>query len=220
MFSSMLELGELQHQVELRQQAELRALQSQINPHFLFNALNTISGLCLTNPNRAREIILNLAGYFRQTLSINEPFVTLEQEVSNVNNYLAITMARFENAIHVTWDLPENKQALLLPPLILQPLVENAVRHGGTTVDNRWIHIQVTQNARRAYIRVSDKGHGFPPEVLKKLEDPNDPSYSGLFNVRKRLHSIYASQCVFSVESSEQGSTVAFSIPLTAPQPA
>jgi two-component system sensor histidine kinase LytS len=220
MFSSMLELGELQHQVELRQQAELRALQSQINPHFLFNALNTISGLCLTNPNRAREIILNLAGYFRQTLSINEPFVTLEQEVSNVNNYLAITMARFENAVHVTWELPENQQALHLPPLILQPLVENAVRHGGTTVDNRWIHIQVTQNARRAYIRVSDKGHGFPPEVLKKLEDPNDPSYSGLFNVRKRLHSIYASQCVFSVESSEQGSTVAFSIPLTAPQPA
>jgi two-component system sensor histidine kinase LytS len=220
MFSSMLELGELQHQVELRQQAELRALQSQINPHFLFNALNTISGLCLTDPNRAREIMLNLAGYLRQTLTINESFVTLEQELSNVNNYLAIIQARFEDAIHVTWDLPDDRQALRLPPLILQPLVENAVRHGGTTVDNRCIHIQITQDDQRAYIRVSDKGHGFPPQVLEKLQDPNDPSYSGLFNVRKRLRSIYGNQCVFTVDSSDQGSTVAFSIPLTAPQPA
>jgi two-component system sensor histidine kinase LytS len=220
MFSSMLELGELQHQVELRQQAELRALQSQINPHFLFNALNTISGLCLTNPDRAREIILNLAGYFRQTLSLNESSVTLEQELSNVNNYLAITQARFEDAIHVSWELPDDRQSLRLPPLILQPLVENAVRHGGTTVDDRYIHIRITQDDRRASIRVSDKGHGFPPEVLEKLQDPADPSYSGLFNVRKRLRSIYGSQCVFTVESSDQGSTVAFSIPLTMPNAA
>lgn len=81
LFSAMLELGELQHEIELRQQAELRALQSQINPHFLFNALNTISALCLTDPDRARETILVLANYFRQTLSINESFVTLEQRL-------------------------------------------------------------------------------------------------------------------------------------------
>jgi two-component system sensor histidine kinase LytS len=216
----MLELGELQHQVELRQQAELRALQSQINPHFLFNALNTISGLCLTDPDRAREVILNLAGYFRQTLSLNESSVTLEQELSNVNHYLAITQARFENNIHVSWQLPDDRQSLRLPPLILQPLVENAVRHGGTSVDNRYVYIQITQNDRRAYIRVSDRGHGFPPEVLQKLQDPADPSYSGLFNVRKRLRSIYGSQCLFSVESSDHGSTVSFSIPLTMPKAA
>lgn len=87
-FSVMLELGETEHQIALRKQAEFRALQSQINPHFLFNALNTISGLCLTDPDRACQTVLVLANYFRQTLTINEPVVTLEQELSNVDNYL------------------------------------------------------------------------------------------------------------------------------------
>ena len=217
LFSTMLELSELQHQVELRQQAEFRALQSQINPHFLFNALNTISALCTTNPDRAKENILTLANYFRQTLSINEEFVTLKQELSNVDNYLALTKARFEDAIHVSWELPEDLTALQLPPLILQPIVENAIRHGGTTPDNRYVRIQITQDSHRAYIQVSDHGHGFPPQVLEKLRDPADPSYSGLFNVRKRLRSIYGNQCIFQVNSTEHGSTVAFSIPLVMP---
>lgn len=217
LFSAMLELGELQHQVDLRQQAEFRALQSQINPHFLFNALNTISALCLTNPNRARETILVLASYFRQTLSINEPYVTLEQELSNVNNYLALTEARFEGAIHVTRELPHNLTALRLPPLILQPIVENAVRHGGTAVNERHVHIQIRQDEKHAFIRVSDRGRGFPSQILEKLQDSNDPSYSGLFNVRKRLRSIYGDQCIFTIDSSEAGSTVSFSIPLIPP---
>lgn len=219
-FSSMLELGELQHQIDLRQQAEFRALQSQINPHFLFNALNTISALCLTDPDRARETILVLANYFRQTLSINESFVTLEQELANVKNYLILTEARFEDAIHVTWELPEDLTALRLPPLILQPVVENAVRHGGIAVDDRRVHIQIRQDGERAYIRVSDQGHGFPPEVLEKLNDPDDPTYTGLFNVRKRLRSIYGALCVFTIDSTEHGSTVAFSIPLIPPSAA
>lgn len=217
MFSSMLELGEFQHQIDLRQQAEFKALQSQINPHFLFNALNTISALCLTDPDRARETILVLASYFRQTLSINEPFVTLKQELSNVDNYLFLTEARFEDAIHVTRELPDDLNALRLPPLILQPIVENAVRHGGVSVDDRRVHIQIRQDNQRAYIQVSDQGHGFPPQVLAKLQNPEDPTYTGLFNVRKRLRSIYGSQCEFTIYSTEWGSTVSFSIPLVPP---
>ncbi|MDY3282743.1 LytS/YhcK type 5TM receptor domain-containing protein [Dysosmobacter sp.] len=218
LFSSMLELGEFQHQINLRQQAEFRALQSQINPHFLFNALNTISALCLTDPDRARETILVLANYFRQTLSINEPFVTLQQELSNVDNYLLLTEARFEDAIHVTRELPADLTRLKLPPLILQPIVENAVRHGGTAVDDRRVAIRIRQDAERAYISVTDQGHGFPEQVLQKLQDPDDPTYTGLFNVRKRLRSIYGSQCDFRIDSSESGSTVSFSIPLTPPR--
>ena len=217
--SLLLEQLEAQRQSELRQQAELRALQSQINPHFLFNALNTISALCLTDPNRARETILVLANYFRQTLSINEPFVTLEQELSNVDNYLFLTEARFEDAVHVTRELPDDLTRLRLPPLILQPIVENAVRHGGVAVDDRRVHIQIRQDETRAYIRVSDQGRGFPAEVLARLQNPDDPAYSGLFNVRKRLRAIYGDQCPFTIDSSPNGSTVAFSIPLTPPAP-
>lgn len=215
--SLLLEQLEAQRQVELRQQAELRALQSQINPHFLFNALNTISALCLTDPNRARETILVLANYFRQTLTINEPFVTLEQELANVDNYLFLTEARFEDAIHITRELPDDLKRLRLPPLILQPIVENAVRHGGVAVDDRRVHIQIRQDETRAYIRVSDQGKGFPAEVLSRLQDPDDPAYTGLFNVRKRLRTIYGDQCPFTIDSSPNGSTVAFSIPLTPP---
>ena len=217
LFSSMLEVGELQHQIQMRQQAELRALQSQIDPHFLFNALSTISALCTTEPSKARETILTLAGYFRQALSINEPFVSLEQELSNIRNYLALTEARFQDAIHVTWDLPDVLPVLYLPPLILQPIVENAVRHGGTAVDDRHVNISIQQGDGRVDIRVSDRGHGFPEEILKRLQDPRDPGYTGLFNVQKRLRSVYGSQCVFTVDSSEQGSTVAVSIPLIPP---
>ncbi len=216
-FSGMLELGELEHQINLRQQAELRALQSQINPHFLFNALNTISALCLTDPDRARETILVLADYFRQTLSINEPFVTLEQELSNVNNYLFLSEARFEGAIHVTMELPDDRTALRLPPLILQPIVENAIRHGFVAVDDRRAHLEIRQDGERAYIRVSDQGKGFPPDVLTRLRDPEDASYSGLFNVYKRLRSIYGERCNFDIQSTDHGSTVSFSIPLVPP---
>lgn len=217
-FSVMLELGETEHQIALRKQAEFRALQSQINPHFLFNALSTISALCLTDPEHARKTILVLANYFRQTLTINEPFVTLEQEISNVDNYLMLTEARFEGALHVECSLPDDLTALRLPPLILQPIVENAVRHGFAAVDDRRVALSIRQDEARAYIRVSDQGRGFPPEVLRKLEDPADPTYTGLFNVRKRLRSIYGAQCSFSIESTERGSTVAFSIPLTPPE--
>jgi len=220
LFSAMLALGELQHQINLRQQAEFRALQSQINPHFLFNALNTISALCLTDPDKAREMILVLAKYFRQTLSINEPFVTLRQELDNVDNYLMLTEARFENAIHVSRELPDDLNRLKLPPLTLQPIVENAVRHGWVAVDDRRVDIQITQDSERAYIRISDQGKGFPDGMIEKIEDPNDPGYTGLFNVRKRLHSLYGASCVFSIESSENGSIVSVSIPLDPPDAA
>lgn len=161
-----------------------------------------------------------LASYFRQTLSINEPFVTLEQELSNVDNYLFLTEARFEDAVHVTRELPGDLTRLRLPPLILQPIVENAVRHGFVAVDDRRVHIQIHQDGERAYIRVSDQGRGFPQEVLAKLQDPDDPTYTGLFNVRKRLRTIYGDQCPFSIDSSPSGSTVFFSIPLTPPDQA
>ncbi len=216
-FSVMLELGEAEHQISLRKQAEFRALQSQINPHFLFNALNTISGLCLTDPERACKTILVLADYFRQTLTINESFVPLRQEISNVDNYLMLTEARFEGALHVTCELPDDLEALRLPPLILQPIVENAVRHGFVAVDDRRVSLVIRQDEERAYIRVSDQGRGFPPEVLRKLNDPNDPTYTGLFNVRKRLRSIYGEQCRFTIDSTDHGSTVSFSIPLAPP---
>lgn len=92
------------------------------------------------------------------------------------------------------------------------------MRHGGTAVDDRHIHILIRQENERADIRISDRGHGFPEEILKRLQNPRDPGYTGLFNVQKRLRSVYGGQCGFTVNSSEQGSTVAISIPLIPPE--
>ena len=89
-FSTILDLNSLDYQIELRRQAEFRAFQSQINPHFFCNALNTISALCRTAPDEARRLLLVLAEYYRQILSITEDFVPLEQELRNVENYLTI----------------------------------------------------------------------------------------------------------------------------------
>lgn len=217
LFSSMLELRELEREVNLRQQAELRALQSQINPHFLYNALNTISALCLEEPKRAREVILVLSKYFRQTLSINEPFVSLEQELSNVDNYLSLTRTRFEKGVNVALNIDCNIQSCKIPPLILQPIVENAIRHGKSKNLDRDVTINIRKKEDLIQIQVADKGKGFDSIILKQLEDPNVPIFSGLFNVRKRLRNVYGESCQFTIDSSDHGSVVSLCLPANPP---
>lgn len=215
--STLLQINELDREVARRRKAEFRAFQSQINPHFFFNALNTISALCRTDPDKARSLLLVLADYYRQTLSINEEFVPLSVELRNVENYLTIAQARFVDAIHFTAKLPENTGECRLPPLIIQPLVENAVRHGGVAVDDRRVELSIREEGGRMYIAVTDQGRGFPPDVLEALNDPQTKRYSGLFNVSKRLVSVYGSESRLQIDSTPGGSTVRFSIPVTPP---
>ncbi len=201
-------------QVELRRQAELKALQSQINPHFFCNALTTVSSLCRTDGDKARHLLLVLADYYRQTLSINEAFVPLEAELRNVDNYLTIAQARFEDAIHLDCTLPEDVTDCVLPPLIIQPLVENAVRHGGTSTHDRHLALTITRQEGEMTVAVSDRGHGFDPAVLDDLKKKDCPRYTGMFNVHKRLQSIYGATNGLQVDSSPQGSTVHFTVPI------
>jgi two-component system sensor histidine kinase LytS len=216
-FSTILELNTLDYQIQLRRKAEFRAFQSQINPHFFCNALNTISALCRTEPDKARSLLVVLANYYRQTLSINEEFVTLEEELNNVQNYLTIAQARFVDAIHFTLENFAGKADCTLPPLIVQPLVENAVRHGGVSVDNRVVTLRLEADENRLTVTVTDQGHGFPEDVLRDLNDPNNRRYTGLFNVSKRLVSIYGPESRLQVDSTPEGSTVSFRIPATPP---
>lgn len=203
--SSQLAMEKLEKQVQMRQKAEFQALQFQVNPHFLFNALNTISSVCRENPARARELLLTLADYFRYNLGNGAFMVPMQEELEHVQDYLEIEKARFEEKLLVSYQLEEDMH-ILIPTLILQPIVENAVRHGRSRDGKRVVEIEVRQEDDCYIVKVRDRGPGFSPEVLEKLEAGEEIGKSiGLMNVQKRLKNIYGEKNGLWIENLQDG---------------
>lgn len=130
LLSSQILSGNYQEQRALLTQAEIKLLHAQINPHFLFNALNTISAIIRTNPDRARGLIQHLSHFFRSNLKQNIDTVTLKEEIAHVNAYLTIEKARFSDRLDIEISIDEHLQDRVVPSFTLQPLVENAIKHG------------------------------------------------------------------------------------------
>ncbi len=219
LFATQFELAELQRQAELVTKAELKALRAQINPHFLFNALNTIVSYVRTEPETARRLLIYLGDFFRRNLHQAGDFVTLAEELNHVKAYLAIEQARFGEKLRVREEIDPALATLELPVLTLQPLVENAVKHGllpkreGGTVT-----IRVAKVKRGVRIMVHDDGIGIPPEKMARLLAPDTFGLDwttgvGLSNVHERLKSIYGQSAGLRMESeSGRGTTVEFVI--------
>lgn len=208
LFSTQLELSELDNQKDLLRKAEFSALQSQINPHFLYNSLNTISCIVRENPNRARELIMIMATYFRKTLDSERYMISLEEEISHINNYLILEKSRFEDKLNVHIDIPEDVDCLV-PTLILQPIVENAIKYGVDTQGRRHIDIRVRSDGNNVSVVVSDGGPGFPLEVIEDLNNGvYGSSHIGLSNVQRRLKSIYTEEDNLRIKSSGEGTQV------------
>lgn len=206
--SSQIAMLELERQETMLQKAEFKALQFQVNPHFLFNALNTISCVCREDSERARELLVILADYFRYNLDYEAYMVPLEEELEHVKDYLEIEKARFEEKLTVTYDVPE-KLDVIIPTLILQPIVENAVRHGIDDRGRRIVHIEIVEEKEAYIVHICDKGKGFREEVLMKLESGEPIGSSiGLSNVHKRMKSIYGEDGGLKIKSTEKGSRV------------
>lgn len=206
--SYQIAMAELEHQKAMWQQAELKALQFQINPHFLFNALNTISSVCREDSERARELLVILANYFRYNLDGTTGMVPMEEEIRHVRDYLALEKGRFEEKLEVTYELPPQMD-ILIPTLILQPVVENAVKYGINHEGRRIVKIKVEENKEKFVVSISDKGKGFPPNVIQALESGESMGKSvGLNNVYKRMKSIYGDDCRPRIISSDKGSCV------------
>src|SRR5207248_6915196 len=151
---------------KLATEAELRALRAQVNPHFLFNALTTIGFLIQTAPPRALETLMRLTGLLRAVLRSEGELTTLGREIDLIECYLDIERARFEHRLRVTLDVPLRLRHIPVPPLVVQPLVENAVKHGIAAKDAGGVVAIIArmhdgpESARQLSVVVSDTGAG------------------------------------------------------------
>ena len=195
------------------QQAELRMLRTQIDPHFLFNSLNSISALTSQNPAGAREMTLQLAEFFRHTLGLEaHRKVTLDAEVKLITHFLAIEKVRFGARLVVQQAVGEGAGACLLPPMILQPLVENAVKHGiGHLPAGGTLRIEAQREGSILRVRIEN-------EVDQDL--PAAPGNGiGLANVRQRLAAIYGHEASVSWARDQQLFRVVLALPVETTEP-
>lgn len=183
-------------------QARLEGLKSRIQPHFLFNTLNTISSLIRVEPAKARLVVQKLAQILRTVLDLKDDVRPLSEEIEFVESFLTIERARFgDDSIRLVKEVPENISSFLVPSLLLQPIVENSVVHGlRKRGGNGTIRISAKDDGDSVEVIVEDDGAGIPPERLKSVKTCG----VGLSNVEQRLNALYGSQYEFHVES-EQG---------------
>jgi len=178
----------LQEQEKLLLAAKIEALKSQINPHFLFNTLTSISSLIRSQPETARTLINKLSGLLRRLLRSQEHFVTLREELESVDEYLDIEVIRFGPKLRVRKEIAPDTIDVVVPSMILQPLVENSIKHGlSRKVGTGTITVRSWRDHTRVMIEVEDDGMGF---LVERLEQPM-ASGIGLANVRERLRVIY-----------------------------
>lgn len=207
LLSTQLELSEIENQRKLIQRAELKALHSQINPHFLFNALNTIAATSRENPDQARQLIIALASYFRNTLSSQTDMIDIQTEVEHVLSYIEIEKARFEDRLDFVVQC-DPKITWIVPNFIIQPLVENSIKHGmkGDILHLR-LNIQIIDE--NLHIEVWDNGGGMDNSIVEKLyNNTSNPDKIGLANIHNRLKSIYPNHKGLHIEVNPNVSTL------------
>ena len=199
---------------ESKRKSEFDTLQAQINPHFLYNTLDIIVWM-IENENLtdAVRVVTALARFFRISLSRGKSIITVRDELEHVRNYLMIQHMRYKNKFSYTVEAEDEVLDLASLKLILQPLVENAVRHGGDRTGARHVSISAHSVEGMAEIAVADRGQGIPREVVLGLYTGQGKGV-GLSNVHKRLKSIYGEDNGLKIETSEAGSRVWFRIPL------
>ncbi|MCH7371758.1 MULTISPECIES: sensor histidine kinase [Aeromonas] len=213
LLSQQLLSGRLEQQQRLLVQSELKLIQAQINPHFLFNTLNTISAITRRDPERARQLLLHLSRFFRKNLKRQSDLATLQEEQEHCQSYLEIELARFGERLTVQNEIPLQLAQLQLPSFTLQPLIENAIKHGISTL--------LEQGRIRLYAEET-------PELVRLCVEDNAGAWQGDLTggdglgmniVDRRLKSAFGDRFGLDVQSEpEQWTRVSFSIP-KAPRP-
>lgn len=222
LLSNQLEIAEAEKAYQLAKEAEVKALQAQISPHFLFNTLNVITSLIRIDPAKARKLLVSLSHFLRQNLTATTvPLTTLEQELAHVEAYLAIEEARFVEKLKVAYDIENDALPVKIPPLTLQPIVENAVKHGIKNMDHDCqIHIHIHKHDKSTIVTVRDNGQGMSKERInqlgKQIIDSETGSGIALFNVNRRLMMNFGESASLRIESEQgKGTVISFMIPQT-----
>ena len=201
----------LAEQEHLLMVARVEALANQINPHFLFNTLTSISSLIRSQPETARVLIVKLSSLLRRLLRSQEHFVTLREELAAVDEYLDIERIRFGPSLVVDKDIEDSTLEIIVPSMILQPLVENSIKHGlGRKVGEGRITIKSRREPGHAVIEVVDNGVGLPANRMELASE----SGIGLRNVNERLRVIYGANYQLRLQSLPgQGTSATIEIP-------
>jgi sensor histidine kinase YesM len=189
------------------QQAQLQALRSQLNPHFLFNTLHSIAELIHENPRHAEQMVLQLGELLRKSLETHALEVPLGEEIDFIRSYLAIEQTRLGDRLELVWKIDPAVLGARVPSLILQPIVENAIRHGIAVSSRRGrLEITATRVQNELRLEVRDDGPGLTPE--------SDPSRDGIgiANTRARLERLYGARASFRL-TSDRGVVASISVP-------
>lgn len=213
-----IELAELDLQTQLATKAKLDALQAQVNPHFLFNALNTINMYIINNPEYARNLIVSLSTLLRYMLGNYGRFITIGKELQCIEDYVVIEKARFNDKLRIICDIDKTARDVQIPVLTIQPLVQNAITHGILPKESGGtIKISAYKHDDEIVISVIDDGVGITQEIINKIYEPGFGTGCGVGipNVDERLKIIYGEKYGLRIESDmNKGTKAWFSIPL------
>ncbi len=203
----------LETQQLLLNEARLAALQRQINPHFLFNTLNTVAALIRQNPEQARNVVYKLSAILRRLLRKQENFSPLREELSFIDDYLAIEMVRFGDKLRFQKDIEPDTLDRLVPSMLLQPIVENSIKHGlSSKVDGGMIRVRSRMSEGRLHVTVEDDGVGIPESKLATLFEQG----IGVNNVNERLKVLFGTDYRMWVDSRQgEGTTTGIEMPAT-----
>lgn len=171
MISHQLEIGRAERVYQLAKEAEIKALRAQIHPHFLFNTLNTIVSLIRLHPGKARKMLISLSHFIRQNLSATtQKITTLEQELKQVQSYLSLNEERFKDKLTVKYQIDEKALSEMIPPLTLQPIVENAIMHGFKDKESDCVlEVTMKKHPDSVYVGIKDNGMGMSKEAANQI---------------------------------------------------
>jgi two-component system LytT family sensor kinase len=201
-------------------EAEVRALRAQISPHFIYNSLGAIASFVRTDPDRARELLLEFADFTRYSFRRHGEYTTLAEELRSVERYLLLEQARFGDRLRVTLRIAPEVLPVAVPFLCIQPLVENAVRHGLESAEGSGhIRIVARDQDQECVIEVEDDGAGEDPDVVRRaLAGDSSLDSTGLGNVDGRLRNAFGDDFGLVVETAPgAGTRVVVRVPKFAP---